>query len=437
MITIRRALTRVILLSLTYAAGDAPAQDHSAHEQSEEEAATPARGSGTSWLPASSPRDMFHFNRGDWNFMVHGFANFSWQRESEPRGTDEFFSTNMGMFSAGRGVGKGAFSFRFMATLEPTLGSTGYPLLLQTGETADGTNPLFDRQHPHDVLMEVALSYERPVGDNGKFFAYFAPVGDPAIGPTAFMHRMSGVDNPVAPITHHWLDATHISYGVLTFGWSRSDTVKLEGSIFNGREPDAKRWNVEKFALDSYAFRLSISPKPNWSLQASMARLTEPERLHPSQNVLRMTASVTYNRPLNRGNWQSTVAWGRNKWDEPPGAPAALPPGVHIHFTPGVQPTRSAVLGETGLRLRNRHTVFARGEWAEKDELFRAADRRHSLVYNVGKLNVGYIFDFLTLAHARVGVGAYGGAHWVPKDLEFVYGERPTSYGVFFRFKII
>ncbi len=404
------------------------------------EAPPPRDGSGTSWLPASSPMEMIHFNSGEWAFMVHGFANFAYQQESEPRGTSEFFSTNMAMFSAGHGLGKGQFRFRFMGSLEPTLGSTGYPLLLQTGETADGTNPLFDRQHPHDVLMEVALRYDRPLGEADAFFVYFAPAGDPAIGPSAFMHRFSGVDNPVAPLAHHWLDATHISYGVLTVGWSRKDKVKLEGSIFNGREPDANRWDVDKIQFNSFSTRITVNPTPNWSLQGSMGWLKEPEILHPGQDLLRMTASVTHNRPLGRssewGNWQTTAAWGRNKWDEPPSATTAPVTG-HLHFTPGIQPTRNAALVETGVRFKSMHTVFARWEWAEKDELFISADRRHQLVYDVSKLDVGYLIDFLRLSHLRVGAGVYGALHWVPDDLSIVYGERPSTAGFFLRFKII
>lgn len=437
-----RTFERILLAGfplLLFVGDIAHAQGHADHdpEAMQMDTSTPKRGTGTSWTPASSPREMIHVQSGDWGLMVHGFANFAWQQESAPRGISDVFSTNMAMFSANRSIGKGTFDFRVMTTLEPTLGATGYPLLLQTGETADGTNPLFDRQHPHDVLMELSLGYSRPIGENDRLFAYFAPVGDPAIGPSAFMHRASGLDNPVAPITHHWLDATHISYGVFTFGWSRANRVKLEGSVFNGREPDAERWNLEKFQLDSVSIRLTVNPSPNWSVQASMARMEEPERLHPDQSLLRMTASATYNRRLANGNWQSTIAWGRNKWEELPTAPTQLPPGVHIHFTPGIQPSRNAVLGETALRFWSRHTVFARGEWAEKDELFIAADRRHSLVYNVGKVNAGYILDLLTLEHARIGAGAYGALHWVPKDLEFVYGGRPSGYGFFVRVKII
>jgi len=47
--------------------------------------------------------------------------------------------------------GDALFGFRVMGSIEPVMGRSGYPLLLQTGETADGTTPLLDRQHPHDV----------------------------------------------------------------------------------------------------------------------------------------------------------------------------------------------------------------------------------------------------------------------------------------------
>jgi hypothetical protein len=312
------------LLLVLLVASVSLAQDHSEHSQpvGASETSTPASGSGTSWLPASTPREMLHFASGKWDFMVHGFANFVYQEESGSRGTSEFFSTNMAMFSAGRTAGKGRFDFRFMASLEPTLGKTGYPLLFQTGETADNVNPLFDRQHPHDLLMEVALRYDHPIGESESFFVYFAPVGEPALGPSAFMHRASSVDNPVSPIAHHWLDSTHITYGVLTLGWSRENKVKLEGSIFNGREPNSERWNVDKLKLDSYSVRATVNPTPNWSVQGSLGFLKAPEQLHPNQDLLRMTASITHNRVLGGnsswGNWQTMAAWGRNKWQRPP-----------------------------------------------------------------------------------------------------------------------
>ena len=363
--------------------------------------------------------------------MFHGFLNLVYQDESGVRGESETFSTNMAMFEADRSLGKGRFGFRVMASLEPAMGKRGYPLLLQTGESADGRNPLFDRQHPHDLFMEIAVRYER-----SGFFAYFAPVGEPALGPPAFMHRLSAYDNPVAPLTHHWLDGAHISHGVLTAGWQSGGRWKLDGSIFNGREPDAERWDIDGFDLDSFAARLTYNPTANWSAQVSAARVEEPDRLHPSLDVVRFTASATYHRPLARGYWQTTAAYGRNDTERLTAAPSTLPPGVHIHFTPGISPVQHAVLIETGLRFARAHAIFGRLEWAEKNELFLAADRRHDVVYDVGKLSAGYILDFIVRPRARIGVGAYGSLQVVEAELDFVYGTTPSSFGIFCRLSI-
>jgi hypothetical protein len=372
-----------------------------------------------------------HGAAGGWSLAFHGFLNLVYQDESGVRGESETFSTNMAMFHGERPLGKGRFGFRVMASLEPTLGERGYPLLLQTGESADGRNPLFDRQHPHDLFMEISARYEI-----GGLFVYFAPVGEPALGPPAFMHRHSAYDNPMAPITHHWLDGSHISHGVLTFGWHSGGKWKLDGSIFNGREPDAFRWDVDGFDLDSFAARLTFNPTDRWSLQVSGASLDEPDRLHPSLDVVRFTASATHHRPLARGYWQTTVAYGRNDTERLTAPPETLPPGVHYHFTPGISPVQHALLFETGVRFAGVHSAFARAEWAEKNELFLASDRRHDLVYDVGKISMGYVFDFLVRSFGRAGAGVYGGLSFLDPELEFVYGETPWSLGVFFRFTI-
>ena len=372
-----------------------------------------------------------HGTASAWSLMFHGFLNVVYQDESGVRGESETFSTNMAMFHAERPLGKGRFGFRVMASLEPTMGERGYPLLLQTGESADGRNPLFDRQHPHDLFMEIAARYQR-----SGFFVYFAPVGEPALGPPAFMHRLSAYDNPIAPISHHWLDGAHISHGVLTVGWESEGRWKIDGSVFNGREPDAERWDIDELDLDSFAARVTFNPTPRWSAQVSGARVAEPERLHPALDVVRFTASATYHRPLGRGYWQTTVAYGRNDTERLTAPPATLPPGVHYHFTPGISPVQHALLVETGLRFAGAHAVFARAEWAEKNELFLAADRRHDVVYDVGKVSAGFVFDFLSLPKARIGAGAYGSLQLVESELDFVYGKTPWSWGTFFRFTI-
>ena len=37
-----------------------------------------------------------------------------------------------------------------------------------------------------------------------------------------FMHRPSAADDPFAPLGHHWQDATHEAFGVVTTGLTRA-----------------------------------------------------------------------------------------------------------------------------------------------------------------------------------------------------------------------
>src|SRR5439155_21379483 len=176
--------------------------------------------SGTAWQPEATPMEGLHLMPGDWMLMFHGSAYGVYDYQSGHRGDRKFFSPNMAMGMAQHPLGPGTFGLRTMLTLEPaTIGKTGYPLLLQTGETADGKTPLIDRQHPHDLFMELAATYSVAIGEQSSIFGYFGYPGEPALGPATFMHRFSGMDNPEAPITHHWLDSTHVTFGVATLGY--------------------------------------------------------------------------------------------------------------------------------------------------------------------------------------------------------------------------
>ena len=191
--------------------------------------------SGTSWQPDASPHEGINAMVGEWSTMTHGFANLIYDRQGGQRGDTKTFSTSMLMMMGQRPLGEGTLGLRGMVSLDPLMGKRGYPLLLQTGETANGA-PLVDRQHPHDLFMELSASYSRPLSDRSSVFAYAGLPGEPALGPPAFMHRFSGEDNPEAPISHHWLDSTHIAYGVVTLGYVFGN-LKIEGSAFRGREP--------------------------------------------------------------------------------------------------------------------------------------------------------------------------------------------------------
>ena len=333
------------------------------------------------------------------------------------------------------------------------MGAEGYPLLLQTGETADGIMPLIDRQHPHDLLMELGVEYAVDISPNAAFFLYVAPVGAPAVGPTAFMHRASGHDNPVTPISHHFLDSTHIAHGVVTAGVLVNRRVQVEASLFNGREPDQDRWDVQPMRLDSWAFRGTVNPTANLSIQASMTEL-KVEQVHPGIDVVRMTTSATYNRPLRNGNWQTTVAFGRNKQQN-----TTIP--LREARRTSSQPVLDHFIGQGGLpdvpedQLRllfptrvsygwfvelaaqlGRSTAFGRFEVTRKHEMFEPQDVRHSLAFTVSKLEVGGIFDVWRLNATRVGVGATGSLHRVPREIRADYGDGLMGWSLFMRLSL-
>ena len=269
-------------------------------------------GSGTAWLPDASAMRAWHFMAGGWMLMVHGDAFLQYDHQGGMRGDDQAGSINWGMLMAMRPLAGGTLHLHGMASAEPlTIGGRGYPLLLQSGETYGG-EPLHDRQHPHDLFMELSALYERPIARGLGLMVYAAPVGEPGIGPVAYMHRPSALNDPFAPLSHHWTDATHITYGVLTAGLF-TRTVKLEGTLFNGREPDEDRYDFDFHALDSYGVRLSAVPSPHWALSASYGYLREPEALRP-EDQRRVGVSVLHTIRLGREReWASALIYGANK----------------------------------------------------------------------------------------------------------------------------
>src|SRR6266850_2041738 len=368
--------------------------------------------SGTAWQPDLARHGGVHLMKGSWMLMFHGNADLVYDRQGGPRGDDRVFSSNMLMGMAQRPLGPGTLGFRAMLSAEPvTIGKKGYPLLLQTGETADGATHLIDRQHPHDLFMELAGTYSIS-GAHRSVFLYAALPGEPALGPPAFMHRFSGMALPEAPITHHWLDSSHITFGVLTAGVVQGG-LKLEASAFRGREPDEKRFDIESPKLDSHSFRLSLNPAPAWALQLSRGRLKSPEQLEPEIDTDRTTASVIHARDWTGGHWESTAAWGRN------------------HKRPGS--TSDAFALESALELRQKHNLFVRVERVEKDELFAETDPRAGRSFWVSKGSAGYRMDFHQPGKPTLGVGVLGSLIGVPRELRDVYGNGPAAVMLFAR----
>jgi hypothetical protein len=378
-------------------------------------------GSGTSWQPDNSPHEGIHAQYGEWMTMWHALFNGVYDNQGGPRGDTKTFVSGMAMAMTERQVDASTFGFRAMLSPDPFMGASGYPLLLATGETADGRTPLIDRQHPHDLFMELAATYSYQFAKTSSVYLYAGLPGDPALGPSAFMHRASGLDNPEAPITHHWLDSTHITYGVLTAGVVL-DTVKLEASTFRGREPDQYRYDIEAPKFDSYSARASWNPTKELSMQVSWGHLASPEQLVPMVNENRLTASLSYTTQFNKGDlWATTLAWGRK------------------YNSPGN--TMDGYLAESELIFKNGITLFARAERLQNDELLELGEIVTGLVttpqpvYTVNKVSAGGIYDFIHIQNMKLGVGALASRYGIPDALKSEYGD-PTSYMIFARLKI-
>jgi len=364
-------------------------------------------GSGTSWLPDSSPMygKMFMFDND--MLMLHGAIFPRYTNVSTRRGDDRIDAPNwvMGMYSHPLGDST-QIGARLMMSLDPlTEGGRGYPLLFQTGESWHD-QPLHDRQHPHDLFDELSLSLSQKFEHDFSGYLYFGYPGEPALGPPAFMHRPSAMDDPDAPIGHHWQDSTHITFGVATAGlvWSRFGGIKIEGSIFTGREPDENRYDFDRPRFDSYSGRVSWNPTKNLALQVSHGYIKSPEAVDPKTNIHRTTASAIYNLPLGPDrNWSNTFVWGQNN-------------------ASGEGKTQSFLI-ESNYQ-RGRDTVYFRWERVQKSghELV-LKPFAESEIFPVSGYSIGYVHD---LSHGNgidIGLGTQFTINDRPDSLDRYYGD--------------
>jgi hypothetical protein len=376
---------------------------------------------GTSAEPNSTPTPMLMTKKGRWSLMFHANAFITDLQQSSARGGDKLFSTNWFMGMAQRQAGPGVFTIRAMLSLEPaTVTDRRYPLLFQQGETAFGV-PIADGQHPHDFFMELALLYDLKLGEKTLLSLYFAPMGDPAMGPTAYVHRASAAENPVGSLGHHQEDSTHIADDVVTVGLTHG-IVRVEASGFHGREPDESRWNIDEGKIDSWSTRLTIQPEKNWSGQYSYARITSPEGVFPNEDQERMTASIMYNRPLNNGNWANTLLWGRTRSLED-------------------SSVFNSFLLESTVRFRTRNYAWTRIESVDRSNELLIGENplppifREQPIGRVETYTFGYDHDFDLIPHVASAVGAQLTTYGVADALKPIYGSHPLGVALFVRFR--
>jgi hypothetical protein len=379
---------------------------------------SPHMSSGTGWQPAATAGHMWMMSEGAWDVMVHGVVFVDYNQQGGPRGEGKAESVNWLMAMEQHRVGQGSILFREMFSAESlTSPHPGFPELFQTGETYHG-QPLVDHQHPHNVFSELALYYARPIGNRLSWEFYGAAAGEPALGPVAYMHRASASELPLAPLSHHLQDSTHISFGVITTGlvvdkidWLKNSGFKLEGSVFNGREPDEKRYTIQLAPLDSWSARLSVAASRNWTAQYSYGRLEHPEALEPGSQR-RQTASVEYVLPFAGGSWATSAVWGRvhKVWDD--------------HNLNGY-------LLETTANFKLRNYAFSRIELVDKDELFPNNPLLPS--FRIGAYTFGGARDVIQSRLWQVALGGDLTFYSKPWVLDSAYGKDPISFQVFVR----
>ena len=379
-------------------------------------------GSGTSWQPDTSPMNMMDKVKGNWLFMFHFNAFVGVNSQGGPRGTTKLESANWFMPIAYRRAGPGTLQLRGMLSAEPfTFPPGGSPLLFQTGESYRG-QPLIDRQHPHDLVMELSAQYTVPLGERGTWFTYFGYPGEPALGPVAFMHRASASENPAAPLSHHLQDSTHIAFGVLTTGFTYR-CFKLEGSIFNGREPDENRYDFDAHKWNSRSARITFAPNRNWAMQISYGFLRSPENQEPDVDIRRVTASIQYNKPFNRGNWASSLIWGRN------------------HVSGDEVRNLNGYVAESTVNFLDKNYLYTRLELADKDELLRAVDRARLGItqdhpsFRIGAYTFGGARDIWSNDRLSLAVGSDLTFYSKPATLDLLYGDHPVSWKLFLRIR--
>ncbi|HKP70441.1 MAG TPA: hypothetical protein VJV05_14230 [Pyrinomonadaceae bacterium] len=379
-------------------------------------------GSGTAWVPDSSPTYAYMKMYGDGSMlMLHGTAFLRYTSIGSNRDVSvagkgsrsRFDAPSMFMAMYTKPIGeKAQIGLRTMLSLDPLIErGYGYPLLYQSGELYGG-EPIHDRQHPHDFVSELAATYSYKFDDKNSIYFYAGLPGEPALGPPMYLHRLSGMNNPDAPIGHHWQDASHITYGVITAGFTH-DKFKFEASAFNGTEPDENRWAIDSPKLNSFSGRFSFNPTKEWSFQISHGYLKHPERAEPELKVLRRTtASAIFNKVFSRDrNWANTFVWGRNSSD---------------------QGNSNSVLFESNYEF-DKNAVFGRFEQVQKNAHELVLDEPHpDGNLWLGSYSIGYLRDVVKDKGIDVGIGGMATFNSNPSSISNVYGGTTHAGWQFF-----
>ena len=391
---------------------------------------TPTReATGSAWLPSATPMYGPHRPWRGWDLRLDGVGVGLFVLEPGDRhrtggaSTNQLVGLSWGMAMARRSVAGGRFGIRTMLSAEPwTVSSCGTISYLMTGEVCQG-DTIHDRQQQHDLFMELAADYEHRLRGDWRWQIYSGLAGEPALGPPGFPHRASARANPIGPITHHWLDSTHVTFGLVTVG-VHDQRWKAEVSAFNGRKPDENRANFDLGRFNSVAARITMLPTERLALQISAGRLRDAwtDFRFPSQDpIARVTASAIYHKSFgSAGLWATTAAIGANHARE------TIPGGI-------LDTTTTGALLESSVTRSGRHTVFGRAEIGGMPAHHLHAHEYASSVFANAKVQTGYVRQLSLIGGLSTSFGGSVALSLLPPQLAPRYGGRiARSFALFY-----
>jgi hypothetical protein len=135
-----------------------------------------------------------------------------------------------------------------------------------------------------------------------------------------------------------------------------------------------------------------------------------------------MTASITYNRAFDRGNWASSLVWGRTR----------------SFNTGGVL---NSYLLESTLHFLAKNAVWGRIENVDRTNLLLIGENplppgfEEAFLARVQAYTAGYDREIPVLPHFSTAIGGQATFYGKPAFLDPIYGQHPMGYLVFVRFR--
>ena len=341
--------------------------------------------SGTAWQPDSSGHSGLMGSGGEWTLMGHGVLNLVYDHQGGRRGDDKAFASGMLMGMARRPLGNGTLQLKAMVSPDPLMGKSGYPLLLASGETANGEDHLSTASTRMTSSWSCRRRCRRPSGRRAVS----------SCTPGCRASRRSGrrrssreaiLESPEAPIsTMARFDAHQLWRGDGGRGVSTGSSLSLAGSTAASPTSTA---GTSRPASSIRPPRGCRGTRPIRCRCKAAGRFIEPEQLEPGVDQSRWSASALFARDI-APEWKlaGTLAWGRKsvkhhgEWlnDD------AMSP----------RPRSSTALDDVRAWRDDRNRELVEGE----------GDEEHGTAHRVGKISAGAVRDFRLAKHLSLGVG--------------------------------